>query len=506
MRASTTAVLASVGGVLVGASPLPARAQDWTTAGYDAQRSSWVRTDAKISPGTLRQPGFQLLWQVKVGAETTGARAVTAPLLLDLVIGYRGFRALGFVGVGPDHVLAVDTDLGRIEWERRLTASPGPGAGAPACAASTPLLARPTSAAWPAVRYGGGGGGEAARSAVGEPGQGAVTLAAAARRRSEAVLAPPPVATPAPPTPSRPRATPRPFPVLYALASDGALRTLNSMDGGDAELPMPFVPPHADARGLIVVDDVAYVATSGGCGQAPTGVWALDLGTKQVTTWRARGGEVAGPVGPAIGPDGTIYLATTSGEVVALEPQILAPKGAYRSGGPGFASSPVIFERHGSTFIADATRDGRIHLVEGSQLASIGAGGSAAAGPATGALVSWATSDGTHWLLAPGRRGVVAWRVVEQDGASAFQPGWTSRYMSAPLPPVVINGVVFVVAGGSSQPSVLYGLDGATGQELWNSGTAIASIARGGLSGGSGQVYVRTTDGTVYAFGFPLEH
>ena len=27
----------------------PARAQDWTTAGYDAQRSSWVRAPGKIS-------------------------------------------------------------------------------------------------------------------------------------------------------------------------------------------------------------------------------------------------------------------------------------------------------------------------------------------------------------------------------------------------------------------------------------------------------------------------
>jgi outer membrane protein assembly factor BamB len=46
-----------------------------------------------------------------------------------------------------------------------------------------------------------------------------------------------------------------------------------------------------------------------------------------------------------------------------------------------------------------------------------------------------------------------------------------------------------------------------TGKELWSSGTAITSFVRGvGPSAGDGQVYVVTYDGTVYAFGIPLEH
>jgi outer membrane protein assembly factor BamB len=266
---------------------------------------------------------------------------------------------------------------------------------------------------------------------------------------------------------------------------------------------VPFVPPDADARGLIVVDDVAYVATTGRCGKAPTGVWALDLGTKQVTMWRAPA-EIAGSLGPAIGPDGTIYVATTVGELSALQPQTLAPKGVYRSGGAAFTSSPVIFEHHGSMLIAAAMRDGRIQLLDGARLASVGALASPTAGRGAGAVVSWADSGGTRWLLAPGRGGGVALKVVEQDGALAFQPGWTSRDMT-PLGPVVISGVIFAASGGRGSPSRLYALDGATGQELWNSGAAIGSVARG-LSGESGQVYVGTNDGTLYAFGFPMEH
>jgi outer membrane protein assembly factor BamB len=42
---------------------------------------------------------------------------------------------------------------------------------------------------------------------------------------------------------------------------------------------------------------------------------------------------------------------------------------------------------------------------------------------------------------------------------------------------------------------------------LWSSGTAIGSFVRGvAPSAGDGQVYVVTFDGTVYAFGIPLEH
>src|SRR2546430_9995132 len=59
--------------------------------------------------------------------------------------------------------------------------------------------------------------------------------------------------------------------------------------------------------------DVAYVATTRGCGDASDGIWALDLGTKQVLTWRASG-VIAGALGPAIAPDGTIYVTTGRSE------------------------------------------------------------------------------------------------------------------------------------------------------------------------------------------------
>jgi outer membrane protein assembly factor BamB len=58
-----------------------------------------------------------------------------------------------------------------------------------------------------------------------------------------------------------------------------------------------------------------------------------------------------------------------------------------------------------------------------------------------------------------------------------------------------------------SSPAVLYALDGATGQVLWDSGKTITSFVHsGGLSGGASELYVETFDETLYAFGFPIEH
>ena len=89
-----------------------------------------------------------------------------------------------------------------------------------------------------------------------------------------------------------------------------------------------------------------------------------------------------------------------------------------------------------------------------------------------------------------------------------FERGWTSRDLVSPLPPLVVNSVVFALSGGAkSKPAVLYALDGRSGQEFWNSGNTIHSyVNNGGLAGGGTRVYVSTHDGMQYAFGFPIEH
>jgi outer membrane protein assembly factor BamB len=526
------------------------RGTDWTTAGNDAQRSSWIRSDAKISVASVRAPAFQLTWKLKLNNEPRQLNALTAPVLFDFYIGYRGFRSLAFLGGSSGRVFAIDTDLARMEWEKSLATGPAPRESTLDCPGGlTANLTRPTAVGLPpAFGFGGPGRRNPGRSGVGEPHQGAVTLAEAGRSNFRPPPAPAsprvrPAANPFTPTPS----------YVYALSSDGMLHTLYVSNGEVGMPAVKFLPPEANAHGLIVSDGVAYVATTHGCGGAPNGIWALDLQTKNVVSWKSPAG-VAGALGPAIGPEGTIYAATAeaagssakSHSLVALKSKTLEPAGSYSSD-QGFTSTPVVIDYKNKDLIAVTVRDGSIHLLDGTNL-----GGAdhrtplhktpaySAADFTPGALAAWRDSAGTNWILAPAggplaagvkfpatngdvkNGAIVAWKIVEHNGAPALEPGWISRDMTSPLPPIVVNGVVFAVSSGEfhtpggaltaeqraqkSTHAVLYALDGATGKVLWESGDTITSFARGGLSAGGSTVYVGTYDGTLYAFGFPIEH
>jgi outer membrane protein assembly factor BamB len=492
--------------------PAAARAQggrgssDWMTAGGDAQRTSWVRTDPKISVNNVQKPGFQVAWKVKLTSEPSVA------VTLDRYIGYRGFRSFALVGSRSGDITAFDTDLGRIEWKKSLSAGATlRDASAPCGGGMTANVARATGAGFPAAPGGrggaGGGRGNAAKSAVGAPDEGAVTIAEAAAR---AAAAPPPGGR-GPGAAGR-GAGYNPFAArasfLNAISSDGMFHSMYISNGEEPAPAVAFLPANANAHGLIVLDSVAYAATSGSCGGVPNGVWALDIASKEVAHWTPDAGDVAGSAGAAFGPDETAYVATTRGELVALEPKTLQVRATYHAGNQAFVSSPVVFESNSesskATMIAAATADGSLHLVAmNSQAAAL----TGAASPAvvSGALATWQDAAGTRWLAAPSKNSIAAWKVADQSGAPVLQPGWTSREIVFPLAPIIVNGVVFAVS--SSAPAVLYALDGATGKELWNSGKALSAAVRyGGLSSIGSQLYLGASDGTFYAFGFPIEH
>jgi outer membrane protein assembly factor BamB len=480
---------------------------------------------------------------------------LTPPVTLERLIGYRGFRMLGFVAGSSDNLFTIDTDLGRMEWEKRLNADESAPPGTLKCPGGmTTGMARPTLTTIPALTRGGGRGRSGpAKSAVGEPGQGAVTLAnvrpsppGGSGEGANSMLVQRTRTNPANPPGGQFGAGPF---LVFALASDGMLHSLHLSNGADFEPPMKFLPPNANANGLIVTDQFAYVVTEGGCANSPNGVWAIDLISKEVKTFKA---NVAGSAGVAFDGDGVIYAVTGAGggspdplanSLVALDQKTLAVKASF-AGAQEFSSSPVIFDYKGKTLIAAATKDGSLHLFDGANLSaplSSSPASSKALDFSPGALASWQDASGARWILAPTvgeqaaalgfnadngaiRRGaVVAWKIVEQNGAPALQPGWASRDLISPITPTIINGVVFATSSGAfrssdsritaaqraarSSRAVIYALDGSTGKELWNSGATITSFARGGaLSGGVGQIYLTTYDGTIYAFGFPMEH
>jgi outer membrane protein assembly factor BamB len=493
------------------------------TTAYDAQRSSWVHSDAKISRESMQKPGFELVWKLKF----ENAPGLTPPALIDFYIGYRGFRTLAFFGAGSDRVIAVDTDLGRIEWEKAFSSGAKPAVDRPCPGGMTSAVTRPTDSGY-SVDFVPRGMGRAtpAKSGVGLPHQGAVTL--------QDRPAPPRLP---PPAKAKPGAAPAPNPFmarvqwLHVLSADGKFHSLYVSNGEEPNPPVQFLPPNAHALGLIIYDNTAYVATTNGCGGVANGVWALDLASKKVSNWKYSGKGIAGTAGPAARPDGTLYVAGVGGELFALAPRTLEPLGSYRTDGAEFTSSPVVFEFKGKDLIAVASGDGRLHLLDAGALHR-GAPLDRSApysspGFATGSLTTWQDPAGTRWILVPAGGAVaksagfaasngeirdgslVAWKVVDKGGAPAFEPGWVSRNFVSPLPPIVVNGVIFAVAGGArgGANAVLYALDPATGKEWWSSGTAIASfVQRGGLAAGGTRVYVATQDGTQYAFGFPIEH
>jgi len=359
-------------------------------------------------------------------------------------------------------------------------------------------VARPTSVAISAAPTGPGGGmggrSQAAKSEAGQPGQGAVIISEIAARAAAAEgMA------------GRGRGSPpggfgfgRTISLLDAIAGDGTFHSMYVSNGEEPAPPIPFVPAGSNVHGLIVLDNVAYAATSKSCGGAPNAVWALDLNSKKVAQWTA-GGDIAGAAAVAFGPDGTAYVATDRGELTALDPKTLQAKAAYKTD-RGFVTSPVVFEYKGKTLVAAATSDGRIHLVDGASLA-----GKAYPGAASGEIASWQDTAGARWILAPSKDVIAAWKVSGDADAPLLSEGWTSREMDSPMPPLVVNEVVFAVANGAQ--AQVYAFDGVTGKELWNSGKTIAAPARyGSLSASGGQVYIGASDRTIYAFGFPIEH
>jgi hypothetical protein len=321
------------------------------------------------------------------------------------------------------------------------------------------------------------------------------------------------------------------------------LRTLYISNGVNAKPPVRFLPANANASGMLLVDNVIYAATTGSCPGVPNGVWAIDTSAASPAPmhWASNGGGVAGSFGLALATDGaTTYAATSDGDyspvafsdsVVALDTKTLKLKDWFTPAKSDFTSSPTVFQFMGKDVIAVANKDGRLYLLDSAALggadhktplASIQYANS---GVDAGALASWEDASGTRWVLV-GANGalssatrfpvsygavsggaIAAFKVMDQNGKPSLQPGWVSRDIASPLPPIVVNGFVFALASGAgSKPAVLYALDGATGKELFNSGATITApvMHTSALAASAGQLYIGAADSTIYAFGIPL--
>src|SRR5258705_8240436 len=97
------------------------RINDWWTYGGDAQRSGWVKTDARLTKDNAKD--FQLLWAMKLESQPKAQRSLTPPVIIGTLISYRGFKELAFVGGSSDNLYAINADLGKMFFQRQLVYS-----------------------------------------------------------------------------------------------------------------------------------------------------------------------------------------------------------------------------------------------------------------------------------------------------------------------------------------------------------------------------------------------
>lgn len=396
---------------------------EWLTAGGDAQRTSWIRTDAKISVETMSAPGFDLQWTSKLDNLPRRLNGLGQGVTAN---GVTLFVPVSIVTGSSNNVYMIDNDTGHVVWKRHFDAvMPAATAACPGGIASAATRIVPLAPPAPPVARGGGapGGGRAAtavgyRSVVGEPGDGVPTDARgvsagrgnappAAAGAGRGPGAGPAGAGPAPAGPPRgggggrgeqpgsgipgaPADLPgagfgRVSGVAYAVSSAGQLHVMGLQSGKDLQRPAQFVPANARWSNAIAVNTTLYAATTGNCGGAANAIWAIDLQSesKPVVSWKTNGGPVVGDI--AFAPDGTLIAVIGPGAVtgdgkantiVALDPKTLQIKDWFTAGaglaGADFVTGPTIFRHRDMDVVAAGTKDGRIILVNAASLAGPG--------------------------------------------------------------------------------------------------------------------------------------
>jgi hypothetical protein len=505
--------------VLVAGLLIPHRAvsqSEWLTSSADAARDAWQRGESKITTQNVRN--LQLLWKVNTGAKPMGMLSFREPLIVAGVQTAQGLKTLAILAGAANDVYAIDADSGTVVWQKKLK--------------------------WESDK-------------PQEPGEGRGFIC------TNALSATPVVS---------PRDTPNRR--LYVLASDGFLHTMDLANGEEPEaaiqvLSMPYGKPY----GLNLVNNVIYTITGQGCGGVPNGLYAIDLADRKVTVSEPPQAGLWGVAGAAVGTEGTVYFESgdgpydaataklsTSVEAFTFANDQLTLKDYYSPSNHEWLTrrdldmniTPVVFPYKGRDLVVASGKEGRYFLLDSKSL-----GGSNHETPAFrselisnknvnfqtegtwGSLASWEGKDGTRWVLGPTggdaavkipvsygatpHGGIIAFKLKEKGGNPELEPAWLSRDMITAEPPVVMNGVVFVLAGGEftgqanddmgglysaqeriqrSVPAKLFALDAVTGKELYSSGDQIKSfLHQAGLSVAGDKILFGTFDGTVYCFG-----
>jgi outer membrane protein assembly factor BamB len=487
----------------------------WTTPGAVPAHKDWQKAETEISTTTVAK-NFKFLWKLKLGKEKSSS--FTEPILFPGLITGRGFKDLA-LWADANTLFAVDSELGTLVWQKDFKIAHQ------ACAGANIQV---ITEAPPVIHFGSHPPAPKPGGRPPEPPPPAEPLAPSARLLGQA-------------------AGGGYFGLrgVYVLTGDGYLHEQIMATGLDFAPPVKFLPaPGGSSFGLNMSDKVVYTMAGSGCRNAANTVWSIDLNWQDYTvaSYQAQKLTLAGLSGPAIGQDGTVYIATGSGpglyanSVVALNEKDLKVKDWYTPSGAGTLNAfPVVVTLKDKELIAAAGKDGTLVLLDSASLggpehytplAQTDTLAKPAKRGAWESLASWQDKAGVVWVLASivgpvapdvkfattngaaPHGSIVAFKVEEKDGHPVLTPGWISRDLNNPAPPAIANGVVFALDGGSaSTHATLYALDAATGNTLYTSGDAIQSYTHlAGMSIGDGHVFFTTHDNTLYSFGIPLEH
>ena len=414
---------------------------DWTTFGHDPQRSGWAAEETKLTRenvGTL-----VLKWKAKVPNEAYSLSALTAPVVASM-----GGKTMVYVaGIGGT-VFALDGDTGAQVWSRTFKYRIQPGKGGyqgtflcPNGITATPVIDK------------------------------------AAR-------------------------------ILYVIAADGALYGLDLTTGEIRYGPVQFVASYAKAWSLSLVDGVVYTTLSQGCGAGLSGFYGIDVRDRhqatvhQLLLSNTDTAGIWGRGGPVIGDNGRVYGSTADG---TFDPAagdysntVMSAKlpnldhmdyylplnwNALRKRDLDLGSaSPVYFGWKNKRLVASGTKESVVNLLDADSLGGAdhqtplykspllgNENGICCSGLGIwGGLSTARDLQGQTWLYVPmggppastapefpmkngdtPHGSIMAFKVVG-DETPKLEAAWISGDIDIPDPPVIANGIVFVLATGEN--------------------------------------------------------
>jgi outer membrane protein assembly factor BamB len=525
-------------------------ARDWSTWGYDQERTAWNRGETFLSKNNVAK--LKVKWSVQLATTPTdiALSTLTAPIVVEGVPTATGMKNMVFLLAADDTLFAVDADTGKGLWQRtfpnKLTALRQATWLCPNTANDTPVVDKTNG-------------------------------------------------------------------VIYFVTSDGKLRGLNVGDGSDKLAATDFIAPFARAWSLNLIDNVIYTTNARSCGNVagqmppvpaaartpgpPPGVRGpveatmdiSDSAHPKLTKFYTSSTREAGPWGRggvAKTPKG-IVTQTADGlndpaggqfgeAVLELAPKLAGLADSFTPGNWQYlnlhdldmgSASLVVFPFQGKVLTAAASKEGVVYLLDVNnlggyppshstplyqsfQIANDDAFGGNTRAPGQGvwgSITTYATPEGRRFLYVPvwgppskklpslpyspgpaPHGSIMAFEVVADGDKVAMVPRWSSPDMTVPDSPTVANGVVYALetgeqtlqnsaAPGQPRPPAaqaakfratpvghlaLYAFDAETGKQLYSSKKIITDwVHFSEPVVALGKVFVVTHDAHLYAFG-----